>query len=138
MKKIVFLGVVILLQSCVSKKVFGELEDKFYDAKTINDTLSQQNKALNENIDSLNVETNNLKSALQKEQEKAVQDFEKYKSLKKSYDLLVDQSTEKLKKNAAENQKLLSQLNEKQKSVKGRKRSFGLFKRQLKQNGSSD
>ena len=54
----------------MSKKVFGELEDKFYDAKTVNDTLSQQNKALNENIDSLNVETNNLKSALQNEQEK--------------------------------------------------------------------
>jgi chemotaxis protein MotB len=110
-----------LAVSCVSKKLFVDLEDKYNQLEDDKKELLVQNDELqlskNKNKDYLKkIET---KHALLLEENKSLQretDALKnsYVDLKKTYDLLASKSSSALEKNAIENRQLLSQLDEKE------------------------
>jgi len=111
----------ILVVSCVSKKVFVDLEDKYNqlqeDKKELlaqNDELQVTKKKGEEYIDKLEAKQTELierNNALGREAD-ALRNS--YIDLKKTYDMLASKSSSALEKNAVENRKLLSQLDEKE------------------------
>jgi chemotaxis protein MotB len=111
----------ILAASCVSKKVFVDLEDKYNQVQDEKKQLLVQNDELqlskNNNEDSIKKLENEQEDLLQKNaagKREADALKNSYIELKKTYDLLASKSSSALEKNAIENRKLLSQLDEKE------------------------
>ncbi|MEI6865291.1 OmpA family protein [Flavicella sp.] len=107
--------------SCVSKKVFVDLEDKYNKLNEDKKELLAQNDELqlnkNKNIEDLKKLENKHADLLQKNEalEREVDDLKKSNiELKKTYDMLASKSSSALEKNAIENRKLLSELDEKE------------------------
>lgn len=122
MKRIILgVCVALLAVSCVSKKVFVDLEDKY------NQLLEEKKELLNKN-DELLSDKNKYDTYLENLEEKysdAIQAKralkretdalrKSYQDLKKTYDLLASKSSSALEANAKENRDLLSQLEEKE------------------------
>lgn len=123
MIKRIALGVVVasMTTACVSKKVFVDLEDKYNQLKEEKSELLQQNEELladkhkyDDHILNLEEQQRNTlqqKKALERETDAL---RKSYIDLKKTYDLLASKSSSALEKNAVENRKLLTQLEEKE------------------------
>lgn len=123
MIKKIALGIFVtaLTTSCVSKKVFVDLEDKYNQSQAEKKELMVQNDELqlerNKNKDyikkledtQLSLRQQNM--ALQREAD-ALRNS--YIELKKTYDMLASKSSSALEKNAMENRDLLNQLDEKE------------------------
>lgn len=123
MLKRIFLGIcaALLVASCVSKKVFVDLEDKY------NQLLEEKKELLDKN-DELLADKNKYDDYLEKLEEKYSNELQSkralqretdalrksYQDLKKTYDLLASKSSSALEANAKENRGLLSQLEEKE------------------------
>ena len=125
MKKLAILFVTgLLLSSCVSKKVYVELEDKY-------NNLRHAHNGLMEDHDALLIEKNRLSSELEKlkisaadlQGEKSILEHEletlqnKYKLLKENYETLSTQSSAKLKDQVAKNEALLLELEQKEREM---------------------
>ncbi|MEO0058631.1 MAG: hypothetical protein RLZZ312_278 [Bacteroidota bacterium] len=119
---VTFLAISLLTSSCVSKKIFNDLETKFADLKKENRQLQDDNALLNTTKTGLESD----KSSLQKNLDKTKNELEKTKSdlvaaeknlqaLKESYAALEKNSDESLQANLAKNRDLLAKLDAKEK-----------------------
>ncbi|WP_220760505.1 OmpA family protein [Flavobacterium sp. UMI-01] len=115
---------VAMSSSCVSKKIYTDLESKYATLKKENRTLSDENEALLKSKNQLELDQEALKGELDKiktEREKlkaanaALND--KFKNLEDSYKALEKNSNEALQANMSKNRELLSQLDAKSKAL---------------------
>ncbi|NGY36603.1 OmpA family protein [Flavobacterium sp. XN-5] len=116
--------IVALSTSCVSKKIYNELENKFTDLKKENRTLSDENSDLLQAKNQLQLEQDALSTELSKvksERDKLLADYgalsNKMDVMQESYDALEKNSNEALKTNMSKNRDLLSQLDAKGKAL---------------------
>jgi len=116
--------VVALSTSCVSKKIYNDLENKFADLKKENRQLSDNNEELNKSKNQLEIDSAKLKSdfdKLKSERDKLQADFaatdKSLKTLQASYNALEKDSNEALTANINKNRELLAQLEAKEKSL---------------------
>ncbi len=116
--------VVALSTSCVSKKIYNDLENKFADLKKENRQLSDNNEALNKSKNQLEIDSAKLKADYDKlklERDKLQADFsatdKSLKTLQASYNALEKDSNEALTANINKNRELLAQLEAKEKSL---------------------
>lgn len=116
--------IVALSTSCVSKKIYNELENKFTDLKKENRTLSDENSDLLQAKNQLQLEQDALNTELSKvksERDKWLADYgalsNKMDVMQESYDALEKNSNEALKTNMNKNRDLLSQLDAKGKAL---------------------
>ena len=125
MKKLVIILVSgLFLSSCVSKRVYVELEDKYNNLRANHNGLMEDHDALLAEKNNLKNELENLKkenttllgekTILEREQE-ALQS--KYNLLKENYETLSTQSSAKLKDQVAKNEALLLELEEKERKM---------------------
>ncbi|QZK89140.1 OmpA family protein [Flavobacterium sp. CHNK8] len=112
--------VLALSTSCVSKKIYNDLESKFTDLKKENRTLADENAALSQAKNQLEIDRDALKADLDKSTvalARAAADLEasknKYKMLQDSYTALEKNSGDALQSNMKKNRDLLDQLDEK-------------------------
>ena len=116
--------IVALSTSCVSKKIYSDLENKYADLKKENRSISDENadllKAKNQlelDRDALNKELEKVKS----EREQSLADYasanKKMNLLQDSYTALEKNSNEALKANMAKNRELLEQLGAKERAL---------------------
>jgi len=125
LKKIIVVVVILFtLNSCVSKKLYQELEGKYTSLRTSNSALIKEKDDLLASKKVVEAELEKLKnefSELATQKEILDNDFaslqHKYKNLDQSYNLLSTQSSKKLADQAAKNQELLVQLEEKEKTL---------------------
>ncbi|MFV8342458.1 OmpA family protein [Flavobacterium sp. XS2P39] len=126
MIKRVSIGLVVLAlsTSCVSKKIYNDLESKFTDLKKENRTLADENadllKAKNQvelDRDGLTSDLNKSKSELEKLKADYAAAQNKFKVLQDSYAALEKNSSEALQSNMKKNRDLLEQLDEKGKAL---------------------
>ncbi|MDO9038175.1 MAG: OmpA family protein [Lutibacter sp.] len=123
-KTAILLIIAITFNSCVSKKVYQELETKFNNLRSSNtalieekDNLLAAKKTLEADLEKLNFDYNSLKT------QKEILDSEfasvqnKYKNLDESYNVLSTQSSKKLAEQSQKNQELLYQLEEKERKL---------------------
>ncbi|MBB1193265.1 cell envelope biogenesis protein OmpA [Flavobacterium sp. SOK18b] len=112
--------VLALSTSCVSKKIYNDLESKFTDLKKENRTLADENATLSQAKNQLEIDRDALKADLDKSTvalARAAADLEanknKYKMLQDSYSALEKNSGDALQSNMKKNRDLLDQLDEK-------------------------
>jgi len=116
--------VLVLSTSCVSKKIYNDLENKFADLKKENRKLSDDNEALNKAKNQLETDGAKLKAdydKLKAERDKLQADYaatdKSLKTLQASYNALEKDSNDALSANINKNRELLAQLEAKEKSL---------------------
>ncbi|WP_372793537.1 OmpA family protein [Lutibacter sp.] len=124
-KKIVVIVVIMFtLNSCVSKKLYQELEGKYSNLRSSNsdlikekDDLLASKKALEETLNKLKSEYANLSTQKEILDNNLASLQNKYKNLEESYTILSTQSSKKLAEQAAKNQQLLLELETKERKM---------------------
>lgn len=116
--------IAITLNSCVSKKVYQELETKFNNLRSSNaalveekDNLLAAKKALEADLEKLNSDYSTLNTKKEILADELVSLQSKYKNLDESYNALSAQSSKKLAEQSQKNQELLVQLEEKERKL---------------------
>ena len=116
--------IAILCTSCVSKKIYTDLESKYADLKKENRSISDENADLLKSKSQLELEKETLNKDLSKiksEREKLQADYDvlntKMNVLKDSYAAFEKNSSESLKANMTKNRQLLEQLGTKEKAL---------------------
>ncbi|WP_034041965.1 OmpA family protein [Wocania ichthyoenteri] len=128
----------VLLVSCVSPKVYKELEGKYANLKQENRTLSDENEAL---LNAKNIAENELKQLTAAyneavtERDKLQADYNATKSnldnLKASYDALEKNSSASIAENSKKNRELLAQLEAKEQALAAENARLAKLKREL-------
>lgn len=113
-----------LLNSCVSSKVYKELESDYQQAVQKNNSLEDQLRKLETNyseaqtkLADLTEELDSLKSQHQILSDKYAETAASYEELKASYDALEANSSSALAENSRRNRELLAQLEEKERTL---------------------
>lgn len=116
--------VLALSTSCVSKKIYTDLENKYNDLKKENGNLSDENESLLKAKNQLELDRDALKNELIKiksERDKLTADQnalnEKIARLQESYNALEKNSNDALQSNMKKNRDLLAELEAKQKAL---------------------
>ena len=130
MIKKISLGLILLAltTSCVSKKIYADLESKFAELKKERNALSDENEGLKTAKNQFELDNGTLKTELDKlkaERDKLATDYaassNNLKTLQNSYNALAKNSDESLKANLDKNRELLSQLEAKEKALAAEK-----------------
>ncbi|RED50439.1 OmpA family protein [Seonamhaeicola aphaedonensis] len=128
----------VVFASCVSPKVYKELEGKYNNLKNENRKLSDENEAL---LKAKNAATNELKQ-IQAAYEEAIADRDKlradynamksnYDALKASYEALEENSSAAIAKNSQKNRELLAQLEAKEQALVAESARLAKLKKEL-------
>lgn len=123
-KTLLGLSIVLLTSSCVSKKIYNELENKLANLQKDYSTLSDENSALQSAKTQLETEKEGLikdLNATKSELEELKTDYataqQKYKVLQDAFAALEKNSDEALQSNMKKNQALLAELEAKSKAL---------------------
>ncbi|MEO7977175.1 OmpA family protein [Flavobacterium sp.] len=110
--------------SCVSKKIYNDLESKYSDLKKENRSIADENTDLKTaknqleiDRDKLSKDLSNTKAELEKQKANLAAEQKKYKVLQDSYNALEKNSNDALESNMAKNRELLAQLEAKSKKL---------------------
>ncbi|ALM49059.1 cell envelope biogenesis protein OmpA [Flavobacterium psychrophilum] len=127
-----------LMTSCVSKKVYTDLETKYADLKKENRTLSDENKAISKERNELDLKSKDLQAQLDKlksERDKLSKDYASTKSgfdnLQSSYNDLEKSSGETNATISKKNRELLAELEAKQKALTAEQERLNKLKAEL-------
>ncbi len=140
MIKKISLGLLILAlsTSCVSKKIYTDLENKYTDLKKENRKLSDDNEDLLKSKNKLELDSATLKSEFEKlkaDRDKLLADYtaadKNLKTLQSSYSALEKDSNEALTANINKNRELLAQLEAKQKTLSSEQERLNKLKKDL-------
>ena len=126
------------LMSCVSPKIYKELEDKYGVLKDENRKLSSENDVL---LSAKNAAENEL-AQIQKAYDEAIQERDKlqadynaaksnYSNLKNSYDALEKNSSSAIARNSKKNRELLAQLEAKEQALAAENVRLAKLKKEL-------
>ncbi|MFK7833576.1 MAG: OmpA family protein [Winogradskyella sp.] len=124
-KKLLILALTLtLFTSCVSKKIYTDLEDKYANLKRENRTLTDDVEALSKEKNTLNNDFDKLQTSYDdalRSLDKYQTDFAAAKSnletLKASYKALEENSSASIAKNSQKNRELLAQLEAKEQAL---------------------
>lgn len=130
--------VLSLTTSCVSKKIYQDLENKYADLKKEHNALSDENTTLKTDKNQLELDKSNLQTELDKtkaERDKLASDYASTKksldNLKSSYAALEKDSNAALEANINKNRQLLAELEAKQKALTAEQDRLNKLKKDL-------
>lgn len=106
-----------MTSSCVSKKIYTELENKYTDLRKENRSLSDENSSLLKAKSELEQDRDKLQAQVDKLKSDYATLDEKYKNLDESYKALEKNSSDALQANMNKNRDLLAQLEAKSKAL---------------------
>ncbi|APY08178.1 cell envelope biogenesis protein OmpA [Winogradskyella sp. J14-2] len=138
-KKISLLAFLLLsITSCVSKKIYTDLEDKYANLKKDNRALTEEVEALSADKNKLTNDLNSLQAAYDeavKERDQLRSDYAATKTnldnLKASYDALEKNSSAEIAKNSQKNRELLAQLEAKEQALIAENERLEKLKKEL-------
>lgn len=129
-----------LTTSCVSKKVYTDLENKYADLKKENREIADKNTALEKERNELDLKSKDLQGQLDKmkaERDKLAADYAASQSslntLKSSYAALEKNSGDALDTNMKKNRELLAQLEAKEKALAAEQERLNKLSSELKE-----
>lgn len=139
-KKILCLTLILVsFSSCVSKKLYTELEDNYADLKKSFNALDDEHNALkqssNKNFNELQLaqrELTDLRAESQRLQNELLASQNKVKQLQAAYDALEKNSSSSLEANMKKNRELLAELELKEKSLNAEKERLDALQAVLK------
>jgi chemotaxis protein MotB len=138
-KKITTVALLLtLMTSCVSKKIYQDLENKFTELKKERNALADENEGLKTNNSTLKSDLEKYKdeaAKLRAERDKLASDYATTKknldNLKSSYAALEKNSNEALDVNIKKNKDLIAELEAKQKALAAEEEKFNKLKADL-------
>ena len=138
-KKLSILALTItLFTSCVSKKIYTDLEDKYANLKKENRSLTDEMAELSKEKTKVFNDLNELESAYEaavSERDKLQADYAASKNnletLKASYKALEENSSASIAKNAQKNRELLAQLEAKEQALAAENERLNTLKQEL-------
>lgn len=138
-KKIsLFVLTLTLITSCVSKKIYNDLETKYADLKKENRNLTDEVETLSNDKTKLSNDLDQLQAAYDKavsERDKLQSDYAAAKSnldnLKASYEALEQNSSAEIAKNSKKNRELLAQLEAKEQALAAENERLENLKKEL-------
>ncbi|WP_405575163.1 OmpA family protein [Winogradskyella sp. Asnod2-B02-A] len=138
-KKLSILALTItLFTSCVSKKIYTDLEDKYANLKKENRSLTDEMAELSKEKTKVSNDLNELESAYEaavSERDKLQADYAASKNnletLKASYKALEENSSASIAKNAQKNRELLAQLEAKEQALAAENERLNTLKKEL-------
>lgn len=141
-KKIVLVATLLSLStSCVTKKVYQDLENKFAELKKERNALADENEGLKKDKSNLQSDLDKVKAEADKcktERDKLAADYAATKksldNLKASYAALEKDSNEALEVNIKKNRELLAELEAKQKALASEQEKFNKIKKDFETN----
>lgn len=140
---IALLALSITATSCVSKKVYKDLESKYTDLKKENRQMAGENTDLAKEKNQLDLQTKDLQSQLEKlkaERDKLAADYTATKgsldTMKSSYAALENDSSAALDANVKKNRELLAQLEAKEKALAAEQQRLTKLKTDLQDRSS--
>ena len=141
-KKIILVATLMALStSCVTKKVYQDLENKFAELKKERNALADENEGLKKDKTALQSDLDKLKAEADKcktERDKLAADYAATKksldNLKASYSALEKDSNEALEANIKKNRELLAELEAKQKALASEQERFNKIKKDFETN----
>ncbi len=141
-RKFILAGLLFsMTTSCVSKKIYKELEDKFAELKKERNALSDENEGLKKSNTDLSTELDQIKkeaAQLKDERDRLLADYaatrKNLDNLKSSYAALEKDSDAALKDNIEKNRRLLAELESKQKALNTEQEKFNKLKSDLETN----
>lgn len=129
-----------LMTSCVSKKVYTDLETKYADLKKENRTLADENAAIGKEKNELDLKSKDLQAQLDKlkaERDKLSKDYASTKSgldkMQSSYSDLEKTSGENSANMSKKNRELLAELEAKQKALAAEQERLNKLSAELKE-----
>lgn len=127
-----------VLTSCVSKKIYTDLEDKYANLKKENRSLSDEVETLSNDKIKLNNDLNQLQSAYDEavaQRDRLQSDYAAAKSnldaLKASYKALEENSSASIAANSKKNRELLAQLEAKEQALAAENERLNTLKKEL-------
>jgi len=130
--------IAILSTSCVSKKIYNDLENKFTELKKENRSLADSNDELTKSKNQLEADKSKLQSEYDKlkaDRDKLLTDFtaadKNLKTLQASHNALEKDSNDALTTNINKNRELLAQLEAKEKSMAAEQDRLNKLKSEL-------
>jgi chemotaxis protein MotB len=130
----------MLMTSCVSKKVYTDLENKYADLKKENRELSDENTALSKDKNQLDLQSKDLQAQLDKlkaERDKLAADYASTKqgldNLQSSYNSLERTSGETNESFSKKNRELLAELEAKEKALAAEQERLNKLKADLQE-----
>lgn len=140
-KKIFVLGTsMLVLSSCVSKKIYNDLEKKYNDLKTEKSQVDADNVDLSQQKNQLELDKNALQSELERLKKELSTLESEFKTsnnnlanLKAAYDALEQDSNAAIKANSEKNRELLAQLEAKEKALQAEQERLDKLKQDLQQ-----
>ena len=128
----------LILTSCVSKKIYTDLEDKYANLKKENRRLTDDLESLSADKTKLTNDLNSLQTAYDeavKERDQLRSDYAATKTnldnLKASYDALEKNSSAEIAKNSKKNRELLAQLEAKEQALAAENERLEKLKKEL-------
>lgn len=138
MKKLSLIALLLLTTSCVSKKIYTELEDKYANLKKENRALTDELEELSKTKNQLNNDYTALVDAHEAAKSEVAQltsELEalssNYDNLKASYDALEKNSSAEIAKNSKKNRELLAQLEAKEQALSTENERLEKLKKEL-------
>ncbi|MBL6669107.1 MAG: OmpA family protein [Flavobacteriaceae bacterium] len=117
-KKIALVGVLLFtLQSCVSSRVFNDLEERYAQLKMEHEALSQKKDSLNMAALAWEKRSDSLAQKLEQTQSSLSKVEKAHRQLQKEFSLLQKSSDSSIQKALVENSSLLEQIEEKQQQL---------------------
>lgn len=140
-KKIFVLGIsLVVLSSCVSKKIYNDLEKKYNDLKAEKSQVDADNVDLSQQKNQLELDKNALQSELERLKKELSTLESEFKTsnnnlanLKAAYDALEQDSNAAIKANSEKNRELLAQLEAKEKALQAEQERLDKLKQDLQQ-----
>ena len=138
-KRITFIILMsILVSSCVSKKIYTDLEDKYADLKRENRALTDENSGMKAEL----TKAKNELASLQMEYDKTFSERNRIQSeydaiktnlenLKNSYSALEENSSAAIAENSQKNRELLAQLENKEQALAAENERLNTLKKEL-------
>ncbi len=140
---ILITSAIVCLTSCVSPKIYKDLESKYASLKQENRKLGQENESLLKSKNDLENDLSQLKAAYNDaiaERDKLQNDFNaasaNLKNLKSSYAALEKNSSASIAKNSKKNRELLAQLEAKEQALATENARLEQLKRELEARSS--
>ena len=141
LKKGLLLGLsFVMLSSCVSKKIYNDLEKKYSDLQAEKSQTDAENAELSQQKNQLELDRNALQSELERLKKELSSLESEFKTsnnnltnLKAAYNALEQESNTSIKANSEKNRELLAQLEAKEKALQAEQERLEKLKKDLQQ-----
>tara|TARA_Y100000992_G_C21232383_1_gene476152 strand:+ start:138 stop:1031 length:894 start_codon:yes stop_codon:yes gene_type:complete len=131
MRYLILFIIYFFFSSCVTTKVFNDLEERYSEMKIERNNFKYSKDSIQDSFVNLNEKWNQTKSYLARSRDSIYKGLKQIKILQKEFDLLKDNSDLKIAENIAKNNSLLKEIAVKESELQTRSERVNMLKKMI-------